>query len=192
MGRSKKRDNILDTAEKLFYEEGFHATGIDRVVEQAGVARMTLYNHFASKEALVEAVLKRRHERYFAMLEEAVVDARARGKEPLLALVEAHCQWLGTIGTHGCLFLRAVAEYEAHAPSVHGLALEYKQALITWIGKLAPSSQAAHSHCTAEELFLILEGANALVQVIGPARAIQHTHGLTRRLLLQSPEGTAS
>ena len=56
---SLKRDTLLDTAERLFYAEGFHATGIDRVINEAGVARMTLYNHFASKEALIEAVLER-------------------------------------------------------------------------------------------------------------------------------------
>ncbi|NWO04761.1 MAG: helix-turn-helix transcriptional regulator, partial [Alteromonadaceae bacterium] len=59
---SPKRDLLLDTAEQLFYREGFHATGIDRIQAESGVAKTTMYKHFASKDALIEAVLERASE----------------------------------------------------------------------------------------------------------------------------------
>ena len=58
--RASRRDHLVDRAADLFYREGFHATGIDRVLAEAGVAKMTLYKHFGSKEALILATLRRR------------------------------------------------------------------------------------------------------------------------------------
>ena len=60
---SNKRDQLLNTAENLFYREGYHATGIDRILAESGVAKMTLYKHFKSKDELILAVLDARHER---------------------------------------------------------------------------------------------------------------------------------
>ncbi|HAD87737.1 MAG TPA: TetR family transcriptional regulator, partial [Rhodospirillaceae bacterium] len=57
---SSKRQLLIDTALDLFRREGYHATGIDRVIAEAGVARMTLYNHFKSKDELILAALRHR------------------------------------------------------------------------------------------------------------------------------------
>ena len=62
--RPSKRDQIVNTALDLFYEHGFHATGIEKVLSGADVARMTLYNHFKSKEELIVAVLRQRDENF--------------------------------------------------------------------------------------------------------------------------------
>ena len=61
---SNKRDTLVDTALNLFYREGFHAVGIDRILAEAGVAKMTLYNHFRSKDELILSVLRRRDEQF--------------------------------------------------------------------------------------------------------------------------------
>jgi AcrR family transcriptional regulator len=55
-----KRDLLMDTAADLFYRDGYHAVGIDRILAEAGLAKMTLYHHFASKDELIVAVLERR------------------------------------------------------------------------------------------------------------------------------------
>ena len=65
---SNKRDQLLSTAEDLFYRDGYHATGIDRILAESGVAKMTLYKHFKSNDELIVAVLDARHE---AMLRDA-------------------------------------------------------------------------------------------------------------------------
>jgi len=101
-----KREAVLETAERLFYAEGFHATGIDRVVTEAGVARMTLYNHFPSKEALIEAVLTRRYGRYLGELRHAI---EAAGQDAaVMALVERHAAWIETVSDRGCIVMKAI------------------------------------------------------------------------------------
>ena len=55
MARPAKRDQLVETAMALFYREGIHATGVVRILDKAGVARMTLYNNFSGKEELVLA-----------------------------------------------------------------------------------------------------------------------------------------
>ncbi len=85
--RPSKRDAVLDTAERLFYNEGFHATGIDRLASEAGVVRMTLYNHFDSKDALIEAVTSLYPVHACAMAQCGQCNA-------VQALAERHCSWL--------------------------------------------------------------------------------------------------
>ena len=122
-----KRDLLLETAERLFYVEGFHATGIDRIVQAAGVVRMTLYNHFPSKNALVAAVLERRHARFLAAIDAAV--EKAPDGKATWALVDAHGKWLRTSGQHGCFLMKAAGEFAEHAPEIRDQALAAKQAL---------------------------------------------------------------
>ena len=59
-----RRDELVDTALRLFYTRGFNATGIDKILAEAGVAKMTLYKHFRSKEELILAALNRRDEQF--------------------------------------------------------------------------------------------------------------------------------
>ena len=68
---TNKRDLLLGTAERLFYTEGYHATGIDRILSESGVAKMTLYKHFISKEELILAVLDARQQPMLARLRAA-------------------------------------------------------------------------------------------------------------------------
>lgn len=180
--RPSKRDLVLDTAERLFYEEGFHATGIDRVVAEAGVARMTLYNHFPSKEALIEAVLARRHERYLGALRRAVA---ARGDAPALAaLVAAHCEWLRTTSPHGCIVIKAMGEFERHGPAIAALGRRLKHDLLALIRETAALDGEPADAGRAESVLLVLEGANALVPVLGWHDTVQRA-----RALITGPSG---
>lgn len=69
MTKSTKKEAILNAAEKLFYRHGFHATGVKSILTQAGVAPMTMYYHFQSKEDVIKEILVRREKLYFQLLE---------------------------------------------------------------------------------------------------------------------------
>ena len=187
-----KRDLLLETAERLFYAEGFHATGIDRIVQAAGVVRMTLYNHFPSKNALVAAVLERRHTRFLAAIDAAV--AKAPDGRATWALVDAHGKWLRTSGQHGCFLMKAAGEFAEHAPEIRDQALAAKQDLR---GRLA-DTLARDGYRTddglAERLQLVLEGANASVPFYGAKATLNHTRTTVAHLLdgQSEPELTAS
>lgn len=174
--RPSKRDAVLDTAERLFYNEGFHATGIDRLASEAGVVRMTLYNHFASKEALIEAVLERRYARYMDDLRDAL---ERRGPDGAVhALAERHCDWLREASIHGCIVIKAIGEFEAHNAAIAALGRRLKQGLLALITDAVELDTGVRDTDQGEQILTIFEGANALVPVLGPDRAIRHVRGL--------------
>src|SRR6201992_4537579 len=80
--RPSARERLLDAADELFYEEGIHIVGIDRVIDKAGVAKASLYSTFGSKDELVRAYLVRRYERRRGRLGEWV-DRQDQPREPL-------------------------------------------------------------------------------------------------------------
>lgn len=178
--RPSKRDAVLDTAERLFYSEGFHATGIDRLASEAGVVRMTLYNHFASKESLVAAVLERRYARYMNDLREAVANRGENGA--ISALAERHCSWLREQSCHGCIVLKAIGEFEKHNPDIAALGRRLKQELLTLIGEAVEHDTGVSDTDMREHILMILEGANALVPVLGADAATRHVQPLLAHL----------
>ncbi|QTP60337.1 TetR/AcrR family transcriptional regulator [Billgrantia antri] len=178
---ASKRDQLLATAERLFYEQGFHATGIDRIVAAAGVVRMTLYNHFASKEALVAAVLQARHERFIASLDAAV--ACAPPDQATRALVEAHGQWLERNSQQGCIMVKAMGEFAEHSAEVHALAISAKRDLLARIEAAVARDGLERQDDLARRLFMVLEGSNTAVVLLGMQRALDDTRAVTDALL---------
>lgn len=178
---ANKREQLLDTAERVFYQEGFHATGIDRVVAEAGVARMTLYNHFPSKEALIEAVLTSRYERYLDDLRQAVREARVG--DAVMALVERHCHWLETTANRGCIVIKAIGEFEYHHPAIADQGRRLKRELLDVIGDAIARDRSANDPAVAERLLVVLEGADALVPVLGASTVTNHLRALIPAVL---------
>ena len=104
-GRSA-RQRLLDAADELFYDEGVHTVGIDRIIERAGVAKASLYNSFAGKEELIEAYLDTRHAGTMARLTDAVqqhTDPVAR----VYAIFDAQAEMLAQPNFRGCAFISA-------------------------------------------------------------------------------------
>jgi AcrR family transcriptional regulator len=163
-----RRQHLVDTALKLFYRHGFHATGIDTILAEAGVAKMTLYKHFKSKDELILAVLRRRDElfRNWFMRE---VERRGRtAPERLLALFDVYDAWLHDEGTtHGCLFINATAEFAAQDDPIHTAAAHTKQLVLGYVRELATAAGADHPDTLARQLVLLLEGATVTAQVTG-------------------------
>lgn len=174
--RPSKREILLDTAERLFYSDGFHATGIDRIVNEAGIARMTLYNHFESKEALVEAVLVHRYTRYLDDLGSAVDGAAPGGA--LAALTDVHCHWLETVSDRGCIVIRAIAEFEQHHPPIADAGRRLKDELLAVIRRAVELDGLRDPDDTGTRILVALEGSDTLVPVIGAAEAVRHARAI--------------
>ncbi|RLQ90134.1 TetR family transcriptional regulator [Planomicrobium sp. Y74] len=107
---SSKREDLLITAERLFYAHGFHAIGLKAIVQEAGVALMTLYNHFASKEELILEILNRREQAYFDLLKKVIDEEMGTVQEKL---TYGHLLWLKNSASNGCMFLRAKEEFSS-------------------------------------------------------------------------------
>lgn len=112
------RERILSTAYELFSRRGIRAVGTDEVIQRAGVAKATLYRHFATKNDLVLAVLARREQLWTYGLIEA--QSRKRGKtseEQLLAIFDVMHEWFQRRdGYEGCSFINVLLELGADHP----------------------------------------------------------------------------
>lgn len=178
---SPKRSALLSTAERLFYERGFHATGIDSIVAEAGVVRMTLYNHFSSKDALIAAVLEARHTRFLTSLDDAI--GRALEGDATLALVEAHNQWNRDFSRHGCIQSKAMSEFEEHDAEIHNQALQAKKDLLDRIQSALVRDDLPGQEALARRIFLILEGSNAVLPVLGVEAVLDDARTVVEELI---------
>jgi AcrR family transcriptional regulator len=154
-----KRDQLIETAGKLFYRDGYHATGIDRILAESQIAKMTLYHHFRSKEELILAVLERRSRDMFDSLQQ-FLDAKKRSpKKRLEAVFDWLVAWIRSQEFRGCSFLKAMAEYQNLDDPVHRAALAHKVALTVEIRCLAIAAGLKKPRNLPEQLSLLLEGA---------------------------------
>ncbi|HLK95023.1 MAG TPA: helix-turn-helix domain-containing protein [Nocardioidaceae bacterium] len=159
--RAPARERLLDAAEELFYECGIAATGVDAVLRRAHVAPATLYAHFAGKDHLVAAYLRRRHERWRATWDEVLQrcgdDPDERALSVFDALVEFQRQ-TETPTTRGCAFLAAAVEVtDPQHPAQRWLAAD-TELLADRLHVLAAATGAVDPDALATELFLLYDG----------------------------------
>ena len=162
---SNRREHLLDTALFLFGSEGFHATGIDKILARAGVAKMTLYNHFRSKDELILAALRRRDESFRNWFMRDVERRTEVARERLLALFDVLGDWLGSDGDTGCMFINAAAEYGDCNHPIHVVAAEHKRLMTGFVRELAQGAGAADPDLLARQLYILIEGTIVATQV---------------------------
>lgn len=155
---SKKRQDLLEHAENLFYKHGFHSVGLKRVVTEADVALMTLYNHFDSKEDLILEVLKKREEKYFSFLKAAV--RKNSSNFIALSLAEAHMDWIRSFGMNGCMFLRAKEEFSSDQNEIVKYVNAHKKLLISFF------QEHGFNDRESTRLTMLFEGATALSEIL--------------------------
>ena len=163
---SPKRDALVDVAEGLFDRYGFHGTGIDRLVQDSGVARMTLYKHFPTKNALVRAVLEHRDERFWAYINDGVA-AREQDGPAWLTVFDVLGDWLEADGSQGSLLLRALAEFSGHDVAVAGDAAFRCRASGVWFQERLEAAGIPQATERGWDLALLFEGAVAMTPVVG-------------------------
>jgi AcrR family transcriptional regulator len=152
------RERILLTAHDLFYREGIRATGIDRVIAEAGVTKVTFYRHFPSKNALVYAFLEYRHQRWMAWFIEALQrhGSVSQGKG-LDALVPTLAEWFRNGSFRGCAFINSVGELGGTLSEVVKIGRRHKQEMTTVIASLLPASRQRKQD--AQAIALAVDGA---------------------------------
>jgi AcrR family transcriptional regulator len=163
------RARLLEAADELFYEEGIHTVGIDRLLEHAGVAKASLYSTFGSKDALIgeylAARLVRRHERILKALA-SCESPRAR----ILAVFEVLSERVAEKDFRGCAFLRATAEGQPNA-RVDAVVDESRRWLKSLFVELATSAGVRAPERLAVQLVLLYDGAIVAAQLDGDLQA---------------------
>lgn len=173
---SSRRDRLIDTAIALFNRDGYHATGIDKILAESGVAKMTLYKHFKSKEELIATALRQRGQRRLAWLETTVERRATAPRGRLLAVFETLGEWFTSADFNGCLFAKASAEFPDPKNPIHAAAAEHHRETLRFLKKLAGEAGAPRPAPLARQLMLLIQGATVVTQVNGPVAAADQAH----------------
>ena len=157
VSKPSARERLLAAADDLFYREGVQSVGIDRIVQQAGVAKASLYNVFGSKEELVQAYLEGRHATTREQIERTLTRFRTP-RERLLGVFDAQGQIFTQPGFNGCAHISATAEARPGGP-VEGAADRYRVWVRTLFTDLAREAGIADADGLARQLHLLYDGA---------------------------------
>jgi AcrR family transcriptional regulator len=151
------RERLLEAANELFYDEGVHTVGIDRVIERAGVAKASLYNTFGSKDELVRAYLEGRHARTAARITR-YLERYSDPRDRLLGVFEAQGELFAEQGFRGCAFVSASAE--SPGEGVSRAADDYRGWVRGLLTSLAREAGAAEPEKLGRQLYMIYDGAS--------------------------------
>ncbi len=172
------RARLLASASRLFHEHGINATGIDLVVRGAGVAKASLYNNFASKEALVVAYLEEELSEWITA-SRALDDPQRTPQERVAALFESVAVSVESHTFHGCPFTNAVIELPECLP-VRQVANNYRDAVRVHLAHLAQSDAES---ATASRLVLIYDGAITAAKVARDPSMVREAGALACELV---------
>jgi AcrR family transcriptional regulator len=152
------RDRLLAAADELFYEEGVHTVGIDRVIERAGVAKASLYSSFGSKEELVRAYLEARAVARRTRIEAAIA-TRDSPRDKILAVFDYLCERVVEPDFRGCAFVNASAEGPRGPSKVLQTCTDSRAWLRQLFVDLARAAGAADAEHLGRRLSLLYDGA---------------------------------
>ena len=188
MGRYSKRDIVLDAAENLFAVQGFTATGINQITEEAGVASMTLYNNFRNKNELVVATLERRSDRLLLKVKAGVDEVQQTPQKRILAVFDIVSSWISgelkkPVGFTGCMFLKAIHEYSSKESPERKMALRHKRSIIDIFERELKALGVVNFESTALSLQLLIDGAITQSQLLKDEKSAHRARVMAELIL---------
>lgn len=186
---STPRQRIIETALRLFYQQGFRATGINQIIAESDVAKATFYSHFPSKEKLCVAYLQARHSIWMDWLRQSV-ERHGSASARLLGVFDFIRDWMSGCDFRGCAFLNIASEIPNLASEIRGEVVLHKDSLKDYIGSLVaevedsgatlPDADIQH---IVDMLYVLVEGAIVASQNYGQVWPIAAARDAAARLL---------
>ena len=176
------RDKILKTAEELIYQNGIHAMGMDLLVKTSGVARKSIYRHFANKEDVASAALTERDERWMQWFR-TESDKGKTPQERILNMFTVLKSWFESDGFRGCAFINTAGEVGDPEDPVRQIAKMHKQKLLDYALELAEQLNVEHPEDLARQLLILLEGAITMSYVMGDGSAADNAQDIAKLML---------
>lgn len=180
---SQKRQQLVDKAIELFAENGYHATGIDRIAEEAKVSKKTMYHHFRSKEELIIAALKQYDGVFRNGFMNAVERRGGSARDRLLAVFDVAGKWFSDNQFFGCMFINAIGEYSERNAGIRNVCQEFKRMMREYLEQLAVEAGIPEASRVAASLALLLEGSIVTAQVSGSADSANTAKDAARVLI---------
>lgn len=185
MNKEKVKDRIIRVASDLFYKQGFNSTGINQIIAEADIAIGSLYNHFPSKNELLQAYLIKEELEWFKGFEEHTSQLSSP-KDKLLALVDYRKKLQDSTNFAGCHFIKIISEVGESNPAISNFVKNHKEKqkmLINEIvGELA-EQQSINTDEVTETIFLLLEGALVVSTVNKNTKGFDHAKKIIQELI---------
>lgn len=189
MKHRKKRQLLLTVASDLFNRLGYRGAGIDQLIDEAGIAKTTLYRYFKSKEELIVAVLQLIDEQYRNDMRQAVDKRAGTPRQKLLATFDFLEVWFKDAEFYGCPFMGAAAEFNDRAHPVFQQAVLHKRLMVAYFEELVRAAGLDDPGRIAEEINLLHEGAVAVAHVTGDIRTARKAKALAQSLIGSTSNG---
>ncbi|NBU63487.1 MAG: TetR/AcrR family transcriptional regulator [Chloroflexia bacterium] len=186
LAKGAAKDHILKVASKLFYEHGIRAVGVDTIVAQSGVVKATLYDHFPSKDDLINAYLMMHDQAFWHVWDAALLKSPDSPVQQLRDLFDVLDAGIANSEVFGCAFLSAASEFPELTQASHQLALVHKQKVKMQFQSLAQAANVVHPEELAEQLLLVLNGAFASKRIYGAYEGPVRQLATTANMLLDA------
>jgi len=186
-GVSLKREALLTTAAQLFSRQGYRAVGIDTLLAEAGVAKMTLYKQFGSKEELIAAVLERLAGEISNGLSTRLAATPDDSRQRILTVFDWLADWVRSRDFHGCLFIKAAGEYPEAGDRPRQAAEAFKAGCRELLEGLCGDLGIDDPARLARQLHLLMEGALVLAFVDRNPRAATDARDAAEILIAAAP-----
>ena len=178
-----KRQELINTAFKLFYQNGIHAVGINQILKESGIAKKTLYHHFASKEQLLLAVINYR-DKVFLEWFISHIKAADPGLPAIEAIFDALDDWFNNRAEaltqfQGCFFINTCAEFGDLSHQAHQMCAEHKQRIEDLVREQVDQLpiETGHKELT-QTICQLKEGAIVQAHIQGDLGAAKRSKGV--------------
>ncbi len=180
---ASKKDELVEKALEVFYREGFHATGMDKLVAETKISKTSMYKHFRTKEDLILATLKLRDLRFRENFMNRAAALSNSPKQELLATFDALKEWFEDKKFKSCMFIKASSEYQDPDHPIHMVSAEHKKLLHIYMQKLAEKAELKAPKELATQLQLLQEGAIVLAHLHGCEDAAKNAKKAAQSLI---------
>jgi len=177
------RERILGVATGLFQTRGIHASGVDTIIAESGIAKATLYKHFPSKDQLIVAYLRDKSDRFYEWLNTRLTKS-AQAQDKLLQICDLVEQWIVTPEFHGLPFHTASVEFPDPGHPINQYSAQLALELQEYLARFAEAAGVKDAKMLCQQLTMLFEGA-ALMERLSPGngaakRAREAAHTLIR------------
>lgn len=176
-------ERILTTADELFYREGVRAVGIQRVIEEAGIAKASLYAHYASKDDLVAACMERRSQATRDAIDAVLAAAPPNPRAKLLALFDFQYQAATNPDFHGCPVQKTSAEITEPAHPAKAVTARHRQWVLELFARLVKEANLKSPDYVAGTLVVLFDGAIATTVADSDPNATRYARWAAQQII---------
>lgn len=183
MANKSKKEHILTVASDLFNKQGIRATGVDQVVSESNIAKMTLYNHFRSKDELVLAYLMKYDDQWRKRFEDSVNKTAKTPRDKLLAVFDMLGEWFEEPEFNGCVYIKTASEFMDHSHPYYEAARNYKSFMKKYIDSVIHECQSSNPEALSSGLSLLVEGAITSAMLQTDPKPAEHARDTARVII---------